>query len=266
MAQPVNPPNDNVNSDFVQSLTRGLAVIRAFDANHPALTLTEVARRAGISAAAARRFLHTLETIEYVRSDGRNFSLTPRVLELGYSFLSSLTTPQIMRPHLERLANSINESVSAAVLSGSDIVYIARASAHRVMKISISVGTRFPAYATSMGRVLLAQLPDTELFEAVESARPSAFTAQTLTTPADIAAEVARVRAQGWALINGELEEGLRSLAVPVRDITGNAVAAINVAANAAGLPLKNFRDHNLPLLHDTAFAIEAELRLLSQN
>ncbi|MCB1274897.1 MAG: helix-turn-helix domain-containing protein, partial [Leucobacter sp.] len=199
--------------DFVQSLARGLAVIRAFDAEHPELTLSEVARRAAIPAAAARRFLRTLEALGYVRSAGRAFSLTPLVLELGFSYLSALSLPELMQPHLERLSREVGESVSAAVLAGTDIVYVARVPTRRIMTVGITIGTRFPAYATSMGRVLLAALPAPELAEAIAAAEPRALTARTLVDAAGIADEIARVREQGWSLVDGELEPGLRSLA-----------------------------------------------------
>src|SRR5688500_8804191 len=149
--------------DFVQSLERGLAVIRAFDASHSELTLSEVAASTGVTRAAARRFLLTLAVLGYVRSDGRLFSLTPRVLELGYAYLSSFSLPDVAEPHLEALVAEVNESSSVSVLDGDDVVYIARVPTSRIMTVAISVGTRFPAYATSMGRVLLAGLSDADL-------------------------------------------------------------------------------------------------------
>src|SRR5512139_1746855 len=149
--------------DFVQSLERGLAVIRAFDRDHPELTLSEVATATGVTRAAARRFLLTLAELGYVRSDGRLFALTPRVLELGYAYLSSMSLPEVAEPHLEALVATVNESSSVSVLDGTDVVYVARVPTSRIMTVSISVGTRFPAYATSMGRVLLAGLDDAEL-------------------------------------------------------------------------------------------------------
>src|SRR6476661_9084878 len=144
------------SGDFVQSLERGLAVIRAFGAQRPALTLSEVARQTGVSRAAARRFLHTLVELGYVATDGREFSLRPAVLDLGYAYLSSLSLPEIALPHLEILSEQTGESSSVAVLDGPDIVYVARVATHRIMSAAIRVGTRFPAYATSMGRALLA--------------------------------------------------------------------------------------------------------------
>lgn len=250
------------SADFVQSFARGLAVIRAFDAEHPVLTLTEVARRAEIPPAAARRFLRTLEALGYVRSDGRTFTLTPRVLELGFSYLSALSLPELMQPHLEALSRMLGESVSAAVLAGTDIVYIARVPTRRIMSVGITIGTRFPAFATSMGRVLLADLPPAELAEVLTLAEPSALTERTVTDAAALAAEIARVRHQGWAIVDGELEEGLRSLAVPVRGKDGRAAAALNVSTASRTVSLSVLRDHHLPLLRKTAEAIEAELLL----
>lgn len=256
------------SADFVQSFARGLAVIRAFDAEHPELTLTEVARRAGIPPAAARRFLRTLEALGYVRSDGRSFAgrsfaLTPRVLELGFSYLSALSLPEVMQPHLEALSRELGESVSAAVLAGGDIVYVARVPTRRIMTVGITIGTRFPAYATSMGRVLLSQLPPDEAAEVLRAAEPSALTERTITDLDALSAEIARVREQGWAIVDGELEAGLRSLAVPVRGRDGRATAALNVSTSASSGSLELLREHHLPLLQGAARAIEAELLLL---
>src|SRR5919202_3507385 len=161
---------------FVQSLERGLAVIRAFSAERPQLTLSEVARATGLDRAAARRFLLTLADLGYVHSDGRSFMLAPRVLELGYAYLSSISLPEVAEPHMERLVADVHESSSVSVLDGDDIVYVARVPVSRIMTVSINVGTRFPAYATSMGRVLLAGLPAPPLdahFDPVTPQRPS---------------------------------------------------------------------------------------------
>lgn len=247
----------------MQSLARGLAVIRAFDADHAELSLSEVARRVEISPAAARRFLRTLETLGYVRSDGKRFALTPRVLELGFSYLSSLSLPEIMQPHLEKLSRAVDESVSAAVLTGSEIVYVARVPTRRIMAVGITIGTRFPAYATSMGRVLLAELPAEELTAILEDNAPQPLTERTLIEPPAITAELARVRTQGWAIVDGELELGLRSAAVPVRGREGRVAAALNISTSASRDSLERLRDQHLPLLLETAAAIEADLGLL---
>lgn len=253
---------ENGAGEFVQSLARGLAVIRAFDAENPALTLSDVARRTGLTRAAARRFLHTLESLGYVRADGRAFALTPRVLELGFSYLSALSLPAIVQPHLERLSREVDESVSSAVLDGADIVYIARVPTRRIMSVGITIGTRFPAYATSMGRVLLAALPPQDARAVIEASHPEALTPRTRTDLDALAAELDAVRAQGWALVDGELEQGLRSLAAPLHGRDGSVVAALNVSASARG-DAAAWRDACLPALREAAAAIDADIRLV---
>jgi IclR family pca regulon transcriptional regulator len=250
------------SGDFVQSLARGLAVIRAFDAEHPDLTLSEVARRAGITRPAAGRFLRTLEQLGYVRADERRFALTPRVLELGFSYLSAVSIPEIVQPHLERLSHEVDESVSAAVLDGTDIVYIARVPTRRIMSVRITIGTRFPAYATSMGRVLLAGMPDAALDGLLTASALPSLTERTVTDAGALRAELARVREQGWALVDGELEPGLRSVAAPVHDRRGAVVAAVNVSTSATRDSVEHVRDAYLPKLLATSAAIDAELRL----
>ncbi|MWB97210.1 IclR family transcriptional regulator domain-containing protein [Agromyces seonyuensis] len=219
--------------DFVQSLDRGLAVIRAFGPDRPVLTLSEVARETGMSRAAARRFLHTLVDLGYVGTDGREFHLRPRLLELGYAYLSGLSLPQVAQPHLQHLSDEVHESSSAAILDGHDIVYVARSAVSRIMSVAIGVGTRFPAYATSMGRVLLAGLDDDALDEFLRTADLAPRTTATITDPAELRAELTRVRERGWALVDQELEAGVRSVAAPVRDAAGRVIAAVNVAAPA---------------------------------
>ena len=223
-------------SQYVQSLARGLSVIAAFDAAQPVMTLSDVARHTGLTRATARRFLLTLESLGYVRSDGRMFELTPRVLQLGYSYLSALSLPQIASPHLKRLSDTLQESTSMSVLDGQDIVYVARVATHRIMTVAIAVGTRFPAYATSMGRVLLAGLSAKELGEYLSTAELSPLTRRTTTERVALAQQLHRVRELGYAVVDQELEVGLRSAAVPVRDLTGRTVAAINVSMRV-GMP-----------------------------
>jgi IclR family pca regulon transcriptional regulator len=247
--------------DFVQSLERGLAVIRAFDADHPQLTLSEVARATGLTRAAARRFLLTLVELGYVRTDGRLFSLRPRILELGYAYLSSLSLPEVALPHLETLAAQVHESSSLSVLDGEDVVYVARVPTKRIMTVAISVGTHFPAYATSMGRVLLAAQPDAWLDDFLATAELRPLTRRTITDPAKLRAVVTRVRAQGFALVDQELEEGLRSLAVPIRGEDGRVVAAVNVSAHASRGTSDAIRKALLPPLQDAARRIEEDLR-----
>jgi IclR family pca regulon transcriptional regulator len=246
---------------FVQSLQRGLAVIRAFGDDTPEMTLSEVAAKTDLTRAAARRFLLTLTDLGYVRTDGRRFALSPRVLELGYAYLSSLSLPEIAEPHLERLAAEVRESSSVSVLDGDDIVYVARVPTSRIMRVAINVGTRFPAHATSMGRVQLAALSDGELDAYLARADLRPLTSRTLTEPDALRAELGRIRAQGWALVDQELEEGLRSVAAPIRDRTGRVVAAVNVSAHASRASRDTVRRVLLPPLLATAQRIEADLR-----
>lgn len=246
--------------DFVQSLERGLAVIRAFDADHPELTLSEVAAATGVTRATARRFLLTLAELGYVRSEGRYFSLTARVLELGYAYLSSRSLPQVAEPHLEALVAEVHESSSLSVLDGTDIIYVARVPVSRIMTVAISVGTRFPAYATSMGRVLLAGLTEEQLDRLLADTPLTPLTNRTVSTPEALRAELARIRSQGWALVNQELEEGLRAVAAPVRDPDGRVVAAVNVSAHASRT-LESMRRDLLPPLLATTARIEADLK-----
>lgn len=247
---------------FVRSFERGLAVIRAFDAEHPALTLSEVARSCDLSRAAARRFLLTLTDLGYVHTDGRLFRLTPRVLELGYAYLAGFSLPALAEPHLERLVAEVHESSSLCVLDGGDIVYVARVPVGRIMTASITVGTRFPAYATSVGRVLLAHLPGEEIDARLARTPPAALTARTTVSPELLRAELGRVRRQGHAVVDQELEEGLRSVAAPVRDRTGAVVAAVNIPVHAGRRSLDSVRRDLLPPLLATVARIEADLRV----
>ncbi|MFC5677042.1 IclR family transcriptional regulator domain-containing protein [Aeromicrobium endophyticum] len=243
---------------FVQSLARGLEVIVSFDDEHPEMTLAQVATRTGYSRATARRFLHTLVELGYMRTDGKTFSLTPQVLRLGTAYLSGLGLPQIAQPHLERLSARLGESTSAAVLDGTDIVYIARVATRRIMSVGIAVGTRFPAYATSMGRVLLAALDGDDLEAYLSAADLRPLTPRTIHDPAALRREIDHVRAQGWALVDQELERGLTSLAAPVVDGTGRTVAALNVStATVDGTP--QIAAATTPLL-ESAAAIGADL------
>jgi IclR family pca regulon transcriptional regulator len=244
----------------VQSLERGLAVIKAFDADAPELTLSDVARSTGLTRAAARRFLLTLVDLGYVRTDGKHFSLTARVLELGYAFLSSLSLPEVAQPHLERLSTEVHESSSVSLLEGTDIVYVARVGVSRIMTVTINVGTRFPAHATSMGHVLLAGLPEDELDAYLETVRLDRLTTHTLTSPAELRAELAEVARQGWAMVDQELEEGLRSVAAPIRDRKGSVVAAVNLSTHASRTTPESVRDDLVPPLLATAKRIEADL------
>lgn len=247
--------------EVVQAFVRGLAVIRAFDAENSELTLSDVARRAGVTRAAAGRFLRTLQSLGYVRNDGRSFALTPRVLELGYSYLSALSLPEVAQPHLEALSRAVGESASAAVLDGTEIVYVARVPVRRIMSVGITVGTRFPAAVTSMGRVLLAAASVEERDRILDATTFAALTPRTLTDPDAVRRELERVRAQGWARVDGELEPGLQSLAAPVRGREGAVVAAINVSMSSGRYTEADIIERLVPALLGAARDVEADLR-----
>jgi IclR family pca regulon transcriptional regulator len=248
------------SADHVQSLERGLAVIRAFDGEHRELGLSEVARLTGLSRAAARRFLLTLVSLGYVHHlDGR-FSLRPRVLELGYAYLSGLSLPEVAQPHMEVLVAATNESSSVSVLDDTEIVYVVRVPTRRIMSITLSVGTRLPAFATSMGRVLLADLAPEALDERLERIVWAPLTAHTVPDADALRESLARVREDDYAAVDQELEEGLRSLAVPIRGAGGTAVAALNVSMHASRGTMAHLRRDILPFARRAAAAIEADL------
>lgn len=244
----------------VQSLERGLAVIKAFHAGAAELTLSDVARATGLTRAAARRFLLTLTDLGYVRTDGKYFSLTARVLELGYSYLSSMTLPEVAQPHLEHLSADVHESSSVSVLEGTDIVYVARVAVSRIMTVSINVGTRFPAHATSMGHVLLTGLSAAELEAYLVVARLDRLTDRTVTSPERLRTELDRVGEQGWAMVDQELEEGLRSVAAPIHDRRGTVVAAVNLSTHASRTTAESVERDLVPPLLAAARAIESDL------
>ena len=245
----------------MQSLERGLSVIRAFDSEHRELTLSEVARATGLTRAAARRFLLTLVELGYVRLDGTRFSLRPRVLELGFAYLSSLTLPEVAEPHMEALVERINESSSVSVLDDTEVVYVARVPTRRIMSITLAVGSRLPAYATSMGRVLLGALPDAELEERLDRIDVRPLTPRTVASRDALRAVIEQVRRQGYALTDQELEQGLRSVAVPIHDASGAVVAALNISVHASRASVAELRSRFLPPAREAAAAIDAELR-----
>ncbi len=253
-----------MSDETVQSLARGLAVLEAFDEEHRAMTLSGVAERTGLSRATARRLLLTLEGLGFVHADGRQFALTPRVLRLGHAYLSSLSLPELAQPVLDRLCADLGESTSVSVLDGTDVVYVARAEARRIMRVTITVGTRFPAVTTSMGRVLLADLKPDAARALVAAAPIEPLTARTLTDPAAVLAEVDRVRAAGWSMVDQELEAGLVSLAVPIRDPADRWDAALNVSLSAFALrdePPGALAERLVPVLRSAADEIAAARR-----
>jgi IclR family transcriptional regulator, pca regulon regulatory protein len=256
----VNGSRGQLGSDFVQSLERGLAVIQAFSAVHPRLTLSDVARRTGLTRAGSRRFLLTLQHLGFVASDGREFFLTPSILRLGYAYLSSTPFWDVAQTHIEELVEKVHESSSIGVLDGDDVVYVARVPTKRIMTISLAVGSRLPLYPTSMGRVLLAGLSDVHLDGYLAGVSLLALTSRTLTDPAALQAAVVDVRQQGWALVDQELEDGVRSVAAPLRDASGRVLGAVNVSAHATRTNLDVLRHQFLPLLLETTGRINEDL------
>ena len=237
------------SDSYVQSFARGLEVIRSFGAAAPRQTLTEVAEATGMTRAGARRILLTLQTLGYVRVDGRVFELTPRILDLGFAYLTSMPVWHSAQPVMDALVEQTRESSSIAVLDGQDVVYVLRVHTHKIMSTNLGVGSRLPAFWTSMGRVLLAALPPDELRALMARREKRAFTRHTLTSDDELHAEIARVREQGWALLNQELEEGLISIAAPIRNARGQTVAALNISGQANRTSEQMMRERLLPQL-----------------
>jgi IclR family pca regulon transcriptional regulator len=251
-------PTETARNERVQSLERGLAVLRAFTASESALTISEVAQRAGLTRATARRLLLTLEALGYVRSDRRAFSLTRAVTELAKPFLLAGDPWDFARPYLEALTERTGESASVAVLDGAEILYVARSQTRRLMTLAITVGSRLPAYPTSKGRVLLANLPEAELEAYLDRTAPSRYTPHTVTEEQDLRQILAAVRRQGWAIVDQQLEEGLSSVAAPITDPDGRVSAALSVCAHAGRVGPETLRSDLLPLVVETARRISA--------
>lgn len=248
-------------TDFVSGFARGLKVIEAFGEKTPRLSIADIARTTGLDRATARRCLLTLADLGYADYDGKFFSLTPKILRLGHAYLSATPLPQIVQPHLDRLAEDVHQSASVSVLDGTDVVYVARASQKRVMSINLTPGSRLPAYCASMGRVLLAALPENDARLLLEKSSLTAFTPNTRTDPSALMEELARIRAQGFAVIDQELELGLCSIAVPLRNDRGLVIAAINIGASAAGISADRMADTFLAPLQAVANALKPLLR-----
>ncbi|GAA4324146.1 IclR family transcriptional regulator [Pigmentiphaga soli] len=246
---------------YVQSFARGLSVIRVFNARRSAMTLTEVAEAAGLTRAGARRILLTLVQLGYVSNDGRLFRLTPRILELGFAYLSSMPFWDLAEPVMETLAAEVHQSCSATVLDGTDIVYVLRVPAGRNMSVNLGVGSRLPAYCSAMGRVLLADLDDAALDDALRRSDLAAHTPLTLTDPARLKEVIAQVRRQGWALVDRELETGLVAISAPIRDHGGRTIAALNLSGQAHLITAEQMRERLLPPLLAAAERINGLMR-----
>lgn len=242
----------------MQSLARGITVLRAFDADHASMSLSEVAQKTGLTRATARRFLHTLVDLGYVHTDGKEFRLSPTVLGIGYSYLSSLSLPDLAYPHLRELSGRVGESTSMSVLEGDDIIYVARVHARRIMNVAISVGTSFPAHATSMGRVMLAGLDEQRLEQYLSRQEPEEFTEFTVTDIDALRSRILRAQKRGWEIVDQELELGLRSVAAPVLDAKDRPIAAVNVSMRVGtdNARADKLQEKILPRLREAALRI----------
>lgn len=251
--------------DFVEAVARGVDVIRAFGAQRPAMTLSEVADAAGLARPTARRILLTLQELGYARQREGEWSLTPRVLELGTAYVHAQGLWDVARPHMQDLVAQTGESSSIAQLDGSDIVYVARVAVPKIITFAVSIGTRFPALQTSLGKVLLAALDPAEVEAVLAQPSRSGITPRWSPEPAERDQHLREVRARGWSMSDEHLALGIRSAAVPLRDGTGRVVAAMNVTVHAAETSVETLVEDHLPRLTATASAISADLALLGQ-
>jgi IclR family pca regulon transcriptional regulator len=249
----------DTSPDFIEALARGLDVIRAFQPHQAAMSLKAVADAARLPRPTARRILLTLEELGYVRTAGGGFELTPRVLELGMTYVLSRNLWEVARPHMEALVARTHESSSIAQLDGSDIVYVARVAVPKIIALAVTIGTRFPAMPTSLGKVLLAALPPGQAERVLAEPSRSGITPRWQPDAAGRAAELREVRARGWSLTDEQLAAGIRSVAAPLRDGDGQVIAALNVTVHAAETPLDMLTGEYLPLLLQTAGAISAD-------
>jgi IclR family pca regulon transcriptional regulator len=249
----------DVGPDFIEALARGLDVVRSFRPHQREMTLSDVATATGLARPTVRRMLLTLQELGYVAATDRGYTLTPRVLELGMAYIGSQGLWDIARPHMERLVHETDESSSMTQLDGSDIIYVARVAVPKIIALSVTIGTRFPAASTSQGKVLLAALPPDRLAEVLAQPGRSGVRARRQPTGAELEPVLREVRARGWALADEELAAGVRSVAAPVRDGDGRVVAAMNITVHAAETSLETLTEHHLPLLLRTANAVSAD-------
>jgi IclR family pca regulon transcriptional regulator len=248
--------SDTRSGDFIQSLERGLSVINSFSREHNPQTLSEVARRTGLTRATARRVLLTLAELGYVNQRGRDFSLAPKVLDLGYSFLSSFHVVELAESSMERLVDEVRESSSMSVLDGGEIVYVARVPTSRIMTIALALGSRLPVYPTSMGRVLLAGLSERDVDDYIARTEFEQLTPHTITDPRTFRIVIEKTREDGFTLVDQELEEGVRSIAAPIRNGRGDVIAAINLSCHASRVDVTRMNEEFRPHLLETAAEI----------
>jgi IclR family pca regulon transcriptional regulator len=250
---------DRTGPDFIEALARGLDVITAFRPGTPAMSLSAVAAATGLARPTARRILLTLEELGYVRQAEGGYSLTPRVLDLGVTYMRSLGLWDVARPHIEDLVAQVGESSSIAQLDGSDIVYVARVAVPKIITLAVTIGTRFPALQTSLGKVLLADLTPEQLDAVLEQPSRSGITPRWQPSREERDASLREVRARGWALTDEQLARGIRSVAAPLRDGSGRVIAALNLTVHAAETPLERLLEEYLPLLLRTASAVSED-------
>ena len=250
---PNSRPHHRDDKEFMTTLAKGLAVLGAFGRGRPTMTLSEAAEVADLSRATARRVLRTLAELGYVEQDGRAFALSPRILELGFSYLSTQSWIDRVLPQMRELSERLGESCSGAILQDSEIVYVARIPARRIMSTALSVGSRLPAFHTALGRVLLGQLDEAELWRRLKSLRVRSYTPYTITDLQALFDRVRADRAQGFSIVDEELEQGLRALAVPVIDRSGQTVGAINLSTHSTRTTRNDMRDGFLPELRRIA-------------
>lgn len=244
------------NPDFMLSLARGLRVIESFEGHREGRTISEISQSTDISRASIRRILLTLELLGHVERSRQVYSLRTQVLRLGFSFLSASSVVEAARPVLESITEQLHESSSMSMLDGGQIVYVARSAASRVLAAGLSVGSRLPAYCTSMGRVLLAALPDSELDAYLRDLRPHAFTSKTMTRIPQLRKAILAARKEGYAVVDEELEAGLRSIAVPVSTRNNRTLAAINVGTHVSRVDRATLTSRCLPALQEGARAL----------
>lgn len=251
---------DAEHREFVGSLAKGLSVIRALGGDKPEMTVADVAKATDMTRAGARRLLLTLHALGYVQSDSKYYALAPKVLELGFAYISSRSWLSMTTPILEKLRTDLFESVSVVVLEGQEVVYVARFPADRVMTMSIEIGSRRPAFCTAMGRVLLGELSDDCIRQTLQHSAIQAFTDNTVTNVEQLMGEIKTARQQGYALIDSELEHGLVAVSVPLRNSRGTTLAAVNVCGHSSHLTVEDLEKRCLPALHAAVSRISMAL------
>ena len=254
---PLSPAREiaalNGDPNFMTSLARGLAVVKAFTEQRRKLTISQVSERTGLPRAAVRRCLYTLEKLGYVEAEGHAFALCPKMLTLGHAYLSSTPLAVSAQPFLDRVGDAVNESCSLAILDGDEILYLARSVTSRIMSVTLNIGSRLPAYCTSIGYVLLANLPEAELDAYLARVEFRPFTERTITSPGKLREVLTATRQAGYAIADQEMELGIRSIAVPVSDTSGKAVAGINVIVQSARVSVRQMKTQYLPQLEGAA-------------